>query len=210
MTEKNKPEEDKIDLAKLDGDAYSIFLKKILKGTNPWYFFKPILYMVSAVGLIFASMYAWLHSESKVEEQSKPTQPVIVIPNSQVSNAPSLHAAQPMDENLRNELKVAQETIEDLKKQNSKLRDELERKPSYGTCIQYGNELNSLIKRKEVIEANILWLLNPQLTQEQVNRGYVITTEIMGNYVKQAAEYRKSADDLQKQILAIQDLRKPC
>ena len=155
-------------------------------------------------------MYSWLHFGSKVEEPNKIIPSVIVMPSAPASNIPTSLPSQSVDEGIQEKLRLAQVTIEDLKKENSKLKEDIERKPSYATCIQYGNEISSLSKRKDSIENYILLLLNPQLTQQQINNGYQITPEIAAIYLRQSVEYRKSADDIQKQILAIQELRKPC
>jgi uncharacterized membrane protein len=118
MTDANKSETEKIDLAKLDGDVYFKFFKKILRGTNPWYFFKPALFLISSIGFLFGLMYSLLHSDFKNEESNKTTSPTIVIPNASTSNTQLTSA----DDNMQEKLKIAQVTIDDLKKENDNFK----------------------------------------------------------------------------------------
>lgn len=204
-----------IDLSKISGAQYIQFFKDILEGTPFINLGKIIAVIIGAIfGLCYLSFYIGEYFsgfESKEIRQKlanceeKPKDNISTPVNSSTSTQ-ILNQGERCQPDLTSKQKA-----DELQEKIKSLQFELNKKPSYVTCISYGSDIDKLNRNKNDIENRILLLLNPQLSQQQVAQGITgFTAEQLNTYAKLAAEYRKTADDIQKQVLSIQELRKNC
>ena len=193
---------DPIDLADFFRDRplaeYWDFLCRVTRGTKPLFFWSIIaalFVIISFMVAVTSTVKTMLMKDEVHAENSK-------LP----TNIPTIK-----DSSLQtNLLKEKDREIETLKNNNRTLKEELDRKPDYITCIEYGTNLSELRSKKEETENRIQSLLNPVMPKEYADQGRYYTAADLEVFTKQAAEFRKKSTDLQNQIIAAELIRKDC
>lgn len=205
-------EKSSIDLSKMSMSDYKGVYDRVSKGTPFGTFIKIGAGVFGLLGLVTVPAYNLGAHYSKSDTQEP-------IAQKQISGTESSNKASdpmknaPNDNQAANCESVQQTCKKKLDEQQDKiklLQDDLSKKPSVVNCISYGTEYDRLVGEKNNIENRIQLLLNPPLTQQQLAQGMAYTPDQLNTYSRQAAEYRKTADDVQRQIISIQELRKNC
>jgi hypothetical protein len=182
-----------IDLSKLSTQDFSAVLRRIFAGT-------PAATSAKYLSIVAAIIFASFGFGMFVRDVLPPKEP----PSTKAHGGEGLEIS--ANEIIRNK----NQEIDELKIKTRQLEEQIKRKPSYNTCNVYGSDLGTLRRKKEEIEKYIQLLLNPPPPQDYSTTGIYYSIDQLRIWKEVAIEHRKTASDIQQQILTIEQNRKDC
>jgi len=205
-----------IDLSKISISYCHSLLKRINNGTS-------VLVGLSIVGGLFAigeaifslgfSVHGFYLGKQKNEQSSSLVKEMVPLPAKEIiqeKTISNIGTDSKLSEEWNQKVQIKDIQIIELKEKIVELQAKVNKKPSYFTCVDYSKELEKLYQNKQNVEIQIQMRLAPEVSKEYAERGIYYSTDQLEMLAKQASEYRKMADDIQRQILAVQVLRDKC
>ena len=204
----------KTDLSKLSFAELVEELKAVFRGTPVGTIFRIVFGFIATLAFLVGILF-WLennvlkNASPSIAHKSETTKDSQLGPfdSREKSNGPESNSS----EHSKDELIFSQtEKIKTLQAQINFLTEQINKQPDGYRCMIFDNDLKKLRENKLQIENNIQLLLRPPQTKEQAIAGIYYSTIELDVFVKQAAEYRKQAIDIQEQIKIIESSRADC
>lgn len=192
-----------VDLAKMSGSDYLSLAKRISTGTSGGTLVKIFGTMAAGLVLFGGLMFGLGKAAQFLEAPSDIAKP-LEIPQNPIKPATQGDLA------LEEIVRAKNNEIDALKASIAQLQGRIAKKPNYVTCMTYGNELTALRKKKDAIEDYIQRLLYPVPPLEYQRQNLAYTVEQVALFKELASEHRKTAVDVQQQILALESNRRDC
>lgn len=187
-------------------DDWILLCKRISAGTSPKIFWSIGTVLLAVAGALFIIPDKSVSLPISPNDLASTTKPTVPQQKSLALSPESVTESAKLNSEAIDKL---QSEINRLKSDNSRLQTEIETK-SQQRCQQYDAEIKYLRGKKNEADSYIQALLHPVPTQQMQQENLIYSAENLEHFRKLAVEYRKTADDLLKQIELLENTRKRC